>query len=670
MDVGDGGGTGLPRPTRRRFLHGAGQLGAMGVVLALLGGERARAATPEPVRGVLHGRVMHDAAADFGAGRRVGIALPAAGEHRLRAIESAATYESAVLPLPFAATHVGLRWTAGGRGSSELAFSVRSSPDGRDWSAWMPLTVAGARAGEDGSEGHSALARLPRGAFVQYRVAFPAETGAWLRRLQVSYLNPYDGPERPLAEPSGWPRPPFPFPFRSRDQWGADESLRFTATGAESWPRMYVPVKKLVVHHTATTNDYTDAAAEVRAIYVFHAKELDWGDIGYHALIGRDGVVYEGRRGRGPARDPGVREAMSPGVVGGHAFFHNFGTAGYALIGTFVDTPLPALMRQRLIELLVYQARWHGVDPRTLGDFLRNDGIWHRDVPNVSGHRDLVVTECPGNEVYRLLPDLRAEVAERLGGARASEAARVKFWSAPAAADTTLRTATAEWAGLGAPLPGAGYSYYLEYWRRDGPYDIVPPDNGPGWRPYDAATGTALAELIAGNYTLHVRGRDGLGHEAVYETHTSFRVTDELLADDEDLGQTRRTGRWVRRTDGKGILGESWEEAAPGGGESAFRWQPLVAEAGEYEVWVRWPEIAGLASNAPYSVAHAGGVFTERRDQRSGGGEWTRLGGERVFRLGAGRGGGVTLTNDADGPVAADAVKLVLRAGLATGHGG
>ena len=62
---------------------------------------------------------------------------------------------------------------------------------------------------------------------------------------------------------------------------------------------------------------------------------------------------------------------------------------------------------RRLLDLLTYQARWHQLDPLTLGDFLRSDGIWHRDVPNLAGHRDMVVTECPGDEVYRLLPEVR-----------------------------------------------------------------------------------------------------------------------------------------------------------------------------------------------------------------------------------------------------------------------
>jgi hypothetical protein len=299
------------------------------------------------------------------------------------------------------------------------------------------------------------------------------------------------------------------------------------------------------------------------------------------------------------------------------------------------------------------------VDPRTLGDFLRNDGIWHRDVPNVAGHRDLVVTECPGDQVYRLLPDLRAAVAERLGGDRAAATARV-FVTGRLPGDTSLRTLGTMAGGVGPAVTGWGYSTYLEYWRRDGPSDIVPPDNGPGWSTYHPSGARTLADLEPGHYTLHVRGRDPLGQQAVYETNLTFHVGDELMSDDEDLAQTERVGRWVRRTDGKGINGESWEEAAPGRGERLFRWWPFVSESGAYEVWVRWPEVSGLASDAPYTVRDVDGSYRERQDQRTGG-DWRRLGGERLFRFPGGRPAEITLSDDANGPVAADAVKLVLR---------
>lgn len=51
---------------------------------------------------------------------------------------------------------------------------------------------------------------------------------------------------------------------------------------------MFVPAKKLVVHHTATRNNYENAAksaAEVQAIYYYHAVTQRYGDIGYTALI-------------------------------------------------------------------------------------------------------------------------------------------------------------------------------------------------------------------------------------------------------------------------------------------------------------------------------------------------------------------------------------------------
>jgi hypothetical protein len=101
-----------------------------------------------------------------------------------------------------------------------------------------------------------------------------------------------------------------------------------------------------------------------------------------------------------------------------------------------------------------------------------------------------------------------------------------------------------------------------------------------------------------------------------------------------------------------------------GKGERVFRWAPWVSEHGWYAVWVRWPAGENRAANARYRVAHADGSFVERRDQRADDGQWVRLGGDRVFRFLPGRGGGVILDNDADGAVAADAVKLVLYARL------
>src|SRR5205085_1757800 len=146
--------------------------------------------------------------------------------------------------------------------------------------------------------------------------------------------------------------------------------------------------------------------------------------------------------------------------------------------------------------------------------------------------------------------------------------------------DSTVGTFGAAWGGRGLIAPGWQFSYYLERWRRDGPYNTLPVDNHPTWRPYDPTRRVDQRDLEPGHYTLHLRGRDPLGQEAVYETNTTLNVVDALLADNEDRGQTSRVGDWVARIGVKGTLGESYEEAPTGRGERVFRWAPLVSEHG------------------------------------------------------------------------------------------
>ena len=80
----------------------------------------------------------------------------------------------------------------------------------------------------------------------------------------------------------------------SRAEWGADESLRFTA-GTESWPAEFQPAQAMSVHHTAGANNDPNPVATVRAIYRYHAIDRGWGDIGYHYLLDAQGRVFEGR---------------------------------------------------------------------------------------------------------------------------------------------------------------------------------------------------------------------------------------------------------------------------------------------------------------------------------------------------------------------------------------
>ncbi|MGW3078397.1 MULTISPECIES: peptidoglycan recognition protein family protein [unclassified Kitasatospora] len=185
----------------------------------------------------------------------------------------------------------------------------------------------------------------------------------------------------------------------TRAGWGADESLRgkdFDYTG---------PVRAVFIHHTATATAYdcADAPQMIRAIYQYHVKTNGWRDIGYNFLVDRCGTVYEGRAG-------GVEQP----VHGAHTLGFNTDTSGVAAIGTYVDDQPPQPLLDGLAAISAWKLGLTGraTDGRTkltsgssasrypLGTVVEFDAI--------SGHRDGVATECPGDALYARLPALRA----------------------------------------------------------------------------------------------------------------------------------------------------------------------------------------------------------------------------------------------------------------------
>ena len=72
----------------------------------------------------------------------------------------------------------------------------------------------------------------------------------------------------------------------SRGGWGADPAYM-------TWAPQFYPTRKLIVHHTATSDDYTNRAAaeaQIRSIYYYHSVTQDWAKIGYNFLINRDNL--------------------------------------------------------------------------------------------------------------------------------------------------------------------------------------------------------------------------------------------------------------------------------------------------------------------------------------------------------------------------------------------
>ena len=231
-------------------------------------------------------------------------------------------YLSPVLKSDLPFNYAGLFWSGSDPDASSFGFWMRTSPDGRTWSPWEAVHVEMPPGPLAEYDTYGALLWADRASYVQFlgQVQGSGRKPS-LHRIGLMLLNPYDGPlletaadagdggfvDTAFAAPAAAIGKPITF---KREDWGADESLRFSG-GQEIWPRSYVPTKKLIVHHTVTGNGYAtveDAKAQVRAIYVYHARSLGWGDIGYNCLVQVRQLI---RRAAG-SRRPRLRRPRRP----------------------------------------------------------------------------------------------------------------------------------------------------------------------------------------------------------------------------------------------------------------------------------------------------------------------------------------------------------------------
>ncbi|WP_035801103.1 peptidoglycan recognition protein family protein [Kitasatospora mediocidica] len=237
--------------------------------------------------------------------------------------------------------------------------------------------------------------------------------GALPAGLRVELVDPgTDGPavavpQAPQARalPSadyGAPRPG----IVTRAGWGADESIRepdFVYTGT---------VKEVFVHHTDTGNDYTcaDSPKLIRAIYQYHVQSNGWRDIGYNFLVDKCGTIYEGRAG-----------GVDRPVLGAHTLGFNTDSSGVAALGTFdSDQPVKAQL-DGIAEIAAWKLGLTGQDAgSTVTLVSASDGSRYpkgtaHTFNTISGHRDAFATDCPGDDLYGHLADLRAEASHLQG---------------------------------------------------------------------------------------------------------------------------------------------------------------------------------------------------------------------------------------------------------------
>lgn len=184
----------------------------------------------------------------------------------------------------------------------------------------------------------------------------------------------------------------------TRDQWGAD-GMRCGG------PRYDDGVRAAVVHHTAGSNDYApqDSAAIVRAIFAYHTRTLGWCDIAYNALVDKYGQVFEGRAG-------GVDQP----VAGSHSGGFNHHTWGVAMLGDFEEVRPTEIQLRTVGRLLGWRLGLDRVDPRGTVHLASAGGSYTKfpagqdiTLPTIFTHRDVGITDCPGNAGYAAMDEIR-----------------------------------------------------------------------------------------------------------------------------------------------------------------------------------------------------------------------------------------------------------------------
>jgi N-acetylmuramoyl-L-alanine amidase len=195
----------------------------------------------------------------------------------------------------------------------------------------------------------------------------------------------------------------------SRREWGAERRRG----GCERRRRPgYGKVKAAAVHHTVGTNNYSRAEAPgvVLAICRYHRNTLRWDDIGYQALVDRFGNIYEGRDG-----------GLGRPVIGAQAQGVNTQTTGVAVMGTHTNKGISAGSMRGLTRWLAWKLDHHDLTAQGKTRLKSAGGETSRysrgekfRVKHIFGHRKANLTACPGDALYRELPQLRRRVEARM----------------------------------------------------------------------------------------------------------------------------------------------------------------------------------------------------------------------------------------------------------------
>jgi peptidoglycan hydrolase-like protein with peptidoglycan-binding domain len=292
--------------------------------------------------------------------------------------------------------------------SKDVIVQVRVRED-QGWSDWETPGVTDE--GPQGGTNEAVTARLGTNPLVTdgataIQVRVDTTNGLPLPDVRITTINPGTSsaddnlvPHMPAASASAAALTPT---IITRKQWGADESLR----GATTYN---TTVKAITIHHTASSNDYSEAtaAAQIRGIYAYDTKGLGWSDIAYNFLVDKFGRIYEGRAG-----------SITAAVRGAHAMGFNTNTMGVAALGNYETATPPAVMVDSLARVAGWKLSQYGVDPTATTQLTSAGGSGTKfaagvvaTLATINAHQNTSYTLCPGKYLFPMMSTIRTKAA-------------------------------------------------------------------------------------------------------------------------------------------------------------------------------------------------------------------------------------------------------------------
>lgn len=161
----------------------------------------------------------------------------------------------------------------------------------------------------------------------------------------------------------------------------------------------------IVVHHTVS------ASATVDSIRAYHVGNKGWDDIGYHAVVHRDGTLHAGRsestRGAhtaNPAREGTEVGELTRSLMPDEDNSGNAASLGIVVCGNMNNLTPTHDQINCVVDQCVTWCSNYEIDPA-----------------HIFGHRDFQTHKtCPGSNMYERLPEIRRAVARRISAAAAA----------------------------------------------------------------------------------------------------------------------------------------------------------------------------------------------------------------------------------------------------------